>query len=463
MSTDGTRRGLGLRGRVMLTFAVGAALVSLLLAVSVFTVSRGYLLEQRERSAHRLTSADADFVESRLAVPGSTPQEALTAVDPPADTILLLFTGGAWVTAQERPATTRPSEEQISAVRAGAPNLLQVTVDGKPYLSMGVELDNSDLYFEYAPVVELRSTIQLLGTVLAVCAVAATAGAALLGLWASRRVLLPLRPLAGTASSIAAGNLDSRLPEDGDPDLGSIVTSFNTMVDSLQERIERERRFVGDVTHELRTPLTTLVTSVEVMRQHADELPERPRRALLLVGTELDHLRGMLDDLLALASAEAGLHHDDEEPFALAELLRHALAGHSGGVLRAGAEGRIRGHKLALLRAFSNLVDNADRHGGGVTAVHLREAGDRVLVDVDDRGPGIPAAERDRVFQRFATARGARGSSAGTGLGLALVAETVAAHRGTVTCVEGPGGGARFTVVLPLHTDDDPDTVTGSS
>ncbi|GGS32242.1 MULTISPECIES: sensor histidine kinase [Actinokineospora] len=442
----------GLRGRVMLTFAVGGALLSLLMAVAVFAISRGYLTEQRERSAERLAAADADFIASRLAVPGATAEQALAFVDPPKETSLVLEHDGRWLSASGDEPPDLPPDSLRRMVAAGESGVLPVTVQDRPYLVAGVPMAGGSAYYEFTPAVELQATIRVLGTVLILSALAATGGAALLGRWASGRVLAPLRALSGTASSIASGNLDSRLPEDNDRDLSPMVRSFNAMVDSLQSRIARERRFVGDVTHELRTPLTTLVTSVQVMERHAEELPERSRRALSLVSGELDHLRGMLEDLLDLARAEAGLHSGEVEALELRELLANVLSvtGRPADLLDAPAEVVVPGRKLALVRAMTNLLDNADRHGGGVTALRLRVTGSRAAVEVDDDGPGVPPEERDRVFARFATGRGARGSSAGTGLGLALVAETVAAHGGNVHCGDSPTGGARFTVTLPV-------------
>ncbi len=442
----------GLRGRVMLTFAVGGALLSLLMAVVVFAVARGYLTDQRERSAQRLARADADFVASRLAVPGATAEQALASVDPPTGTTLVLERQGRWLSASGDEPPDLPPAALREKVAGGQAGVLPVTVGDRPYFVAGVPMADGSGYYEFTPASELRATIRVLSTVLILSALAATAGAALLGRWASGRVLAPLRTLSGTASSIASGNLGSRLPEDGDGDLAPMVRSFNAMVDSLQERIARERRFVGDVTHELRTPLTTLVTSVQVMQRQADELPERARRALALVTSELDHLRGMLEDLLDLARAEAGLHSGDVEDLQLRELLANTLAatGRPADLLDAPEPVTAPGRKLALVRAVTNLLDNADRHGGGATAVRLRATGRAAVIDVDDAGPGVPAEERERVFARFATGRAARGSSAGTGLGLALVAETVAAHGGAVVCGDGPTGGARFTVTLPL-------------
>jgi signal transduction histidine kinase len=442
----------GLRGRVMLTFAVGGALLSLLMAVAVFAIARGYLTDQRERSAQRLARADADFVASRMAVPGATAEQALGSVDPPSGTTLVLEQRGRWLSASGDEPPDLPPDSLRKQVAGGAAGVLPVTVGNQPYIVAGVPMADGSAYYEFTPAAELQATIRVLGTVLILSALAATAGAALLGRWASGRVLAPLRTLSGTASSIASGNLDSRLPENGDRDLAPMVRSFNAMVDSLQERISRERRFVGDVTHELRTPLTTLVTSVGVMQRHADELPERGRRALALVTSELDHLRGMLEDLLALARAEAGLHSGDVEDLDLRELITNTLAatGRPADLLDAPEPVVAPGRKLALVRTVTNLLDNADRHGGGATAVRLRATGGLAAIDVDDEGPGVPAEERERVFARFATGQAARGSSGGTGLGLALVAETVTAHGGAVVCGDGPTGGARFTVTLPL-------------
>jgi signal transduction histidine kinase len=113
------------------------------------------------------------------------------------------------------------------------------------------------------------------------------------------------------------------------------------------------------------------------------------------------------------------------------------------------ADAFVTADRTRLERAFANLVDNADAYGGGVVAVELVRDGDEVRVLVDDAGPGIPLADRERVFARFATSGGARGSARGTGLGLAIVRETATSLGGEVWCTDRPGGGARFVLRLP--------------
>ncbi|MEU2037138.1 sensor histidine kinase [Nocardia niwae] len=313
-------------------------------------------------------------------------------------------------------------------------------------------------YLEAQSPGDLNADLDRLRNVLIGCAVVVTLIGAAVGWWASRRVLTPLHQLAGTAARIASGDLDQRLPATGDQDLAITVESFNTMVDSLQRRIEREHRLFGDVSHELRTPLTTLMASVDVLNRYREDLPERSQRALGLVTAEVGHLRKLLDDLLALARVEAGMHHGDAEPLSVRELLVHTLADrrYPGELLTVRQDVTVRGRKVELERAVANLLHNADRHGGGVVAVSVDRDGTDAVLTVDDAGPGVPAADRDRIFERFATARSGRRSPDGSGIGLALVAETVATHGGRVHCTERPGGGARFVVRLPRLGDIHP-------
>lgn len=443
----------GLRGRVTVLFAVGALLLSSLLAGSVYALSSSYLTDQRERAAARQAAFDAARVTGRLDT-DSSPGEILDDLDLPAGVIVLVRQGADW-TATDEPAPQALVPDAVRvAVENGETANARVTLRGQPHIVTGVPLGAGPpgaALYEFAPLLELRDTLRVLAAVLAACAALATIAGAGVGLWAARRVLQPVHRLSATAAEVASGRFDSRLPHTDDPDLAALTTSFNDMVESVHERIERERRFVGDVSHELRTPVTTLTTALEMLERRRDELPERSQRALDLATAEVEHLRRLLDHLLALARAEAGLHQDESERFSVRDLVEHVLttAGHPPSALFAPHDAHVRGHKLALHRAVRNLVDNADRHGGGLHLVTLDDRDGQVRVVVDDRGPGVPPHLRDHVFERFATAGSARGSDAGTGIGLALVRELAHQHGGAITCDHRPGGGARFVLTLP--------------
>ncbi len=438
----------------MLTFATGAALMSLILALSVYTASRTYLSEQRERSVARQANADAAFVSARLRSPDADPRTVVEDLNPPAGTVALLRVDGQWHTSEPGTVPTILPDDLLNGGPADtddSTDAVSVSIAGEPFLAVRQHLDEDVDFYEVAPLRELQATMGVISRVLVSCAVVATLGAALVGFWASRRLLRPLHQLASTAVQIADGDLNTRLPTSRDRELSSIGESFNRMVDSLQQRIERERRFFGDVSHELRTPLTTLVTAVSVLNRYRDVLPSRADQAFDLVETEVNHLHRLLEHLLALARAEAGLHQDEPEKVSMGDLLRNVLtdSGRAEDLLTVRTDSIVCGRKLALERAFVNLIDNAERHGGGLTAITIGADDGNALVFVDDSGPGVPEADRETIFERFTTGRTGRGATAGTGLGLALVAETVAAHGGAVWCTDRPGGGTRMVVTLP--------------
>jgi signal transduction histidine kinase len=264
----------------------------------------------------------------------------------------------------------------------------------------------------------------------------------------------PLEQVAGAATRIAGGELTTRLPPTDDPDLVGIVAGFNSMVDALAARIERDARFVGDVSHELRSPLTSLVTSVEVLGARREELSPRAGQALTLVEGELGRFRRMLDDLLQLARIDGDATAGSRRPVSLTALTREVLAvtGRPAGLLGGDPDEEtvVVGDKTSLERAVRNLLENADRHAGGARRVEVRRLDDAVVLAVDDAGPGVPVEDRERIFERFTRGAGAaRRSLPGAGLGLAIVTETVTRHGGAAWVSDAPGGGARFTVSLP--------------
>ncbi len=452
------RRSRGLRGRIAITFGAGALLIAGTLAMSTFVFARAYLYDQRERTVVRQAALDAVFVSDQLDNADADIPDILSTAGPSESGTIVVERGGQWYSSSLGVGREVVPVALRERVDGGQPARVTVTLDGVPTVIVGIPLPRPDAHlYRVFPLRELHDTIRILQVVLAAGAAVAAAGGIALGVWASRRVVQPLNLVASTAAQIAGGMLDTRLPPTDDPDLATIVGSFNAMVDTLRQRIERDSRFAADVSHELRSPLTTLVAAVGVLQGRRGELSERSQVALDLVHAELDRFQQLLDSLLTLARTEEGLEPDQLNEVSMALLAAHALdrAGVGPERLRPTDPGMVVGEKALLERALFNLIDNAQRHGHGVTGVRVERQHGDVVVLVDDDGPGVPVPERERIFERFATNRAARGSSSGTGLGLALVAETVAAHRGTVWCTERPGGGARFMIRLPSRPESE--------
>jgi two-component system sensor histidine kinase MtrB len=445
----------GLRARIVLGFAVGTLLVSAVLVVTTFLLARSYLLDQRERFATRQAFADANVLRSRLGTAGVEVGDVLGDLVPSGGADVVVHGGDAWYSSSLDVGARDVPQALSEVVAAEAAGTVRTTSAAGPRIVVGVAIPGAGVeFYEISPLTELQLSLRTLAAVLGAGALAATAAGAAFGAWASRRAVQPLEQVAVAATKIAGGELTTRLPSTEDPDLVAIVGSFNSMVDALAARIERDARFAGDVSHELRSPLTSLITSVEVMSGRRQDLSPRGQEALALVEGELARFRRTLDDLLELARLDSGAGVDLPPPVSLAAVVREVLThgGHSPELLEADSDTltTVRADKNRLERAVRNLLDNAERHAGGPCRLQVRRRGDSVVLRVDDSGPGVPPADRERVFERFARGpRAARGSLPGAGLGLAIVAETAAQQGGAAWCSPSPCGGARFSLALP--------------
>ena len=452
-----TRRGLGLRSTVALAFAGGAFVLSAVLSLGTYLVAQEYLVGQRERGATGAAFVDASYVREGLLNGDRQVSDVLGEVSPPAESTLFVELDGAWYsTSLSLDSEVVPADvEQL--VGQGNAAVGWTNIDGVPAVVVGLPLPalGSASFYELTETVELDQTLGTIAVVLFGFAALTAIGGAGLGSWAARRALIPLNSIAGTAARIAAGEIETRLDRTHDPDLITIVGSFNSMVDALHERIERDARFNADVTHELRSPLTTLTTSVQILQRRRAELAPVSREALDLAVAELQRFRTVLEDLLELGRLDAGAGPRQSAPVDAHELARHALtaSGRSTAVLAAPNHDdpvlTVEGDKHQLNRALVNLFENADLHGGGLVGVRVTSMDGFVIIDVDDSGPGVPEHDRERMFERFVRG-GSRRSLPGAGLGLSLVAETARSHGGGVSCTDAPSGGARFTMWLPL-------------
>jgi two-component system sensor histidine kinase BaeS len=286
-------------------------------------------------------------------------------------------------------------------------------------------------------------------------ALAAVVLAIAAALFASRRTTRPLTALAEAAGALERGepNPSARL-RPGPGELGQVSRAFARMADSLRREDDLRRAVVADVAHELRTPVTILRGGTE---QLLDGLAAPTPERLSSLHDEVLRLERLVDDLAALAAAESSglsLHRAPVDIGALAANAVNALgAQFEDAQLDAGLDTEpvtVNGDATRLNQVVTNLLTNAIKFtppDGHVTVSAHRVDGTAVLA-VTDTGPGIPEDELPRVFDRFWRGSAAR-TRHGSGIGLAVVAELVAAHGGTVTAANAPGSGATFTVTLP--------------
>jgi signal transduction histidine kinase len=277
-------------------------------------------------------------------------------------------------------------------------------------------------------------------------------------------VALTLRPVAslrhGAADITAAGLADQRLPVSSAQDeIHRLAVTLNAMLDRIDAATKHQRTFVGDAAHELRSPLASLRVQLEVAQRlgPAEDWPALVDDVLVDVG-RLDRL---VDDLLALARQdEAGGTLRRHEPVDVAELVGTVAAGYRHArvpvTVAASTRATVDGDPDGLRRVAVNLVDNAVRHARSEVTVALetRTLAGRptVTMHITDDGAGIPATERERVFDRFYRLAASRSrESGGTGLGLSIVRDIVRAHGGTVRLTSRPDGraGLQATVILP--------------
>ncbi|HWI94471.1 MAG TPA: ATP-binding protein [Solirubrobacterales bacterium] len=283
----------------------------------------------------------------------------------------------------------------------------------------------------------------------------ATLVAALLaGYLLAARTASPLRQFAQTASEIDAGDLTPRLQSGpGDAaELRILADAFNNMLDRLDRAFARQRQFVSDASHELRSPLTAIRGQLEVLARQEQPSAQEVRRVETTALREMGRVERLVEDMLSLARLDEGVDPALQEVNA-AGFLRELAEAREGENEQLGdlAEGTIELDPDLVAQVVRNLLDNADRYAGeGQVVLSSRAAGSSLVVAVDDAGPGIPAEDRERVFDRFHRRDSARDrASGGSGLGLGIARAIVSAHGGRIWVDDSPLGGARVSFSLP--------------
>jgi signal transduction histidine kinase len=445
LATLGTLR---VRTTVAATLVVGLALlVGALVLVAVLREA----LTREVRAAARLRGQDVAAALESGAAPG-------LAVDDPED-LLIQVIGADGRLLQESP--NEIGVAPLVGLRPGRSVEVEAPDGDHDYLAVAVAAHTPA---GERTVVVVRSAETVAEATTVVSGLLAVGGPLLLLVVAATtwkvvgRALAPVEAIRAEVDEISAAELHRRVPDPPtDDEVGRLARTMNRMLGRLEQAQARQRRFVSDASHELRSPVATIRQHAEVALAH----PDRTSTGELAATVLAENLRTqrLVEDLLLLARADEHTLALRRRPVDLDDLVfeeARRLRDTTG--LRvdttAVSAGRVHGDAAGLRRVLRNLGDNAARHAGGRLAFSVAERDGAVLVQVDDDGPGIPEADRERVFERFVRLDDGRARDAGgSGLGLAIVAELVAAHGGSVAVDASPLGGTRVQVRLPRHDD----------
>ena len=292
---------------------------------------------------------------------------------------------------------------------------------------------------------------------------AALLATALGGWWLARRALRPIDRMTARAAAIDLDRIEDRLvvPDTGD-EVAHLATTLNAMLDRIGRGVEEQHRLVADASHELRTPLAAMRSEIDVSLL-ADDLPSAARRVLESAREELDRMTRTVNDLLVLASLDEGRLELLVEPLDLRDVVARAVTALAPLARTRGVALRIDGPSALTLgdadrlgHAVRNLIENAIKFSPerGEVVVSTWTARGEVGVTVRDEGPGVAAADRERIFDRFFRADPSRTrSTGGGGLGLAISREIAAAHAGRVWVDDAGTRGSAFSLALSSSGD----------
>ena len=346
----------------------------------------------------------------------------------------------------------------LTLAKSGGDNRLRdADVQGTPYRILTVALPHGGAA---QIALDMQSNNHLLATLdlrLLLIALAGTAFAALLAWFIARRTVRPIEQLTHATVYIAeTKDLANPIPIERHDELGRLAKSFNMMLAALNTSREQQQRLVMDASHELRTPLTAIRTNIDVLAR-AHSISDTDRAELVgETAQELKELTDLVTELVELATDAR-----TEEPVQridLGELVGQVVERQqrrSGRriTLESRSPAEIKARPNMVDRAVSNLIDNALKFSPPDTAVNVIV--NRTCIEVRDHGPGIPALERERVFDRFYRAASAR-TRPGSGLGLAIVQEVATLHNGSIRTTERSGGGTVATLTFPNPNLPDP-------
>jgi signal transduction histidine kinase len=262
-----------------------------------------------------------------------------------------------------------------------------------------------------------------------------------------RRLTRRLEALKRGVEAFGGGALHQRVAEDGRDEVAALGASFNRAASRIEALLRSHQSLLANASHELRSPLARLKMAVAMIEDSAPAQRDALKRE---IDANIGELDALVDEVLLASRLDAGAAMPRKSPIDLLALVAEEAAR-----VRAGVEGeplQVAGDERLLRRALRNLLENAQRYGGGAVDVSVqRNAAAEAEVRVCDRGPGVPEAYRERIFEAFFRLPGHAEREGGVGLGLALVRQIAQAHGGSVHCEPRDGGGSCFRLCLPMN------------
>ncbi|MFE2504141.1 ATP-binding protein [Streptomyces rubiginosohelvolus] len=478
-------RAFGLRTRLLAAFLLVAAVSAGTTSALTYREARNALLKTAQDMAVSTFRDQVERTGWRLPVEEEGIEEILrdlARTGKPRPWVVFAEYGSIRASSGENPVSSVITPELRRAATADRYGSFErVVKDGVPYLTIGMPtvfrtgpdstLPTGLVLYAVMRMTDEQINVDALHIAARNGALPGLAVALVPALLAARSVLRPVRELRRAARSMGSGRLDTRIPVRGRDELADLADTFNESAGQLERSVgelrdaeARARRFASDVSHELRTPLAGMLAVTEVLDEDADRLDADTAQAVRLVSAETGKLAVLVEDLMEISRFDARAAELNSDEIDVAEAIRKTLQARHWA-----DDDRIRAELPPDIRArldprrfdvvIANLVGNALRHGGAPVTVLLRteasSSGTLVLVvEVADRGPGIPAAALPHIFDRFYKADAARTRSPGSGLGLAITLENVNLHDGTIRAGNLPGGGAVFTVEIPLRAEE---------
>ena len=463
MNPKSQRKRLGLYRRVSLLAIIAVSLLVTGFSAATFHITRTILLDRQEENFVQTVSNQLNHVEEfylRAKAEGVSSESLLHAMrhfvsslsSGPEFQVILRYGGDTWVA--RNPVDLgrldlNPS--LLDAVAQGASPIMRYNADGVALQVIGTQLADGDLW--YFGVGRIQNTINTLNSLIVII----TVGSAIVLLTALltasfllRRTFASIKAFVRAAEDLKEGSL-APIRQTVDPEFDQLKDSFNQMQQIISQRLEREQQFALEVSHELKSPLTTIVLSMESLKLFQQELPAQAQHAIDLLALEVDRFRRLLLDLLEMSKPDEGLALEfstiDAKHF-LSNLVPHYVP-----CKIQGADMRFEAEATLLSQVFANLLENAQEYAGGVVAVEVWTEGKDIYFAIEDRGPGVPEYDREKIFERFArgTSGLKQGKGSGTGLGLAIAKERMQQQNGDIWVEDARGDiGARFVLKLPL-------------